>query len=649
MVVYTTDGGGFADVAGQIAADRDESLVTDLDEATTTTEDVVYVEEPSEISEYTLLALQRRLLERTPETGGFSIVTGYTPELAEELYFEEVDQNGEDLLSFMLDPPAGVDDIETGTVLQRDGGTVEALEELTAEPLRSFGINANGRTIHISVGDGYICGAPESQSFEEYSGRQPFCVEDGEVDCPLTDDLVRAESIDAAHVFLLSCSSTVDNATSDLPVLPSLGLLDGADSLIGAYRVAPSWPYELLFHHSLLLSGYDLNERCYLLNKNSHVNGIMGFPYVAYGRPDAAIDEPHAPEFDVEFRPDGEDLRIHLSDVDGYVLDFVVPEASVPGYDERLYVRNRSDTDARVYYLAYEHPEGVRMLLFSGSHLQSDLELEVSSDYAQRTKREIVVDSVENVMRTEETGFLDADWMDRVLELRKEMRNLPKQTETERFDADRHASVDSVVDSLYGQVNSLREDLLSGLRERSDYLIWEYAGSMRDEEVYVSEYTCPTCTERPVFIKQVVGWTGTSRRLLSACPRCGYVFDIPVDERDPAPTYPRVETDLGDPSVSEPTLTMAFENPREVPLQATFVPLALHMDNESTSFFDPDRQNALLAPGESHTAEFDVDADAFPDNMYYVLGIVLANMSVYAGYTVAVVGEKGAYYPGHLR
>lgn len=649
MAVYTTAEGGFADVAERIARERGEALVTDLEEAAAGTEDVVYVEDPADVSEYTLLALQRRLLERTPETGGFGVVTGYTPELAEQLYFEDADQNGEDLLSFMLDPPAGVDDVETATVLEEDDGTVETLEELAAEPLRSFGINANGRTIHVSVADGYICGAPGSRSFADYSGRQPFCVEDGEVDCPLTDDLVRAEAIDAAHVFLLSCSSTVANATSDLPVLPSLGLLDGADSLIGAYRVAPSWPYELLFHYSLLLAGYDLNERCYLLNKNSHVNGIMGFPYVGYGRPDAGIDEPHAAAFDVEFRPDGEDLRIHLSDVDGYVLDFVVPEASVPDHEQRLYVRNRGDTDARVYYLAFEQAEGVRVLLFGGGRLQSDFEVVLSGDRAQRTKREIVVDSVENALETEETGFLAAESMDRVLELRRGLANMLKQVETERFDADRHASVDSVVDSLYGQVNALREDLLSGLRDRSDYLIWEYAGNMRDEDVYVSEYTCPTCSERPVFVKQIVGWTGDSRRLLSACPRCGYVFDVPVDGRDPAPAYPLVETDLGAESVAEPTLTMTFENPREVPLQATFEPIVLHMDNESTSFFEPDRRNALLAPGESHTAEFDVNADAFPDNMYYVLGIVLANVSVYAGYTAVVVGEKGAYYPGHMR
>ena len=648
MVVYTTNDGEFATVAERIATDRHESLVTDLATATDSTEEIIYVEDPADISEQTLLTLQQRLLERTPTTGSFSIITGYTPEFAEELYFSKVDHNDEDLLLFANQSPTGVDDIDVTSLLEKDDVTAATLEKFSSEPLRSFAINANGRTIHISIADGFICGAPDSQSVQDYPGRQPFCVQDGKVDCPLSDNLVSAESINAAHIFLLSCSSTVDNATSRLPILPSLGLLNGTDSLIGAYRVAPSWPYELLFHHSLLLSGYNLIDRCYLLNKNSHINGIMGYPYVAYGRPDARIDDPHHPQFDVEFHA-GEDLRVHLSEIDGYALDFLIPEELVPTYDERLYIRNDTDTDSRVYYLTLEEDDGVRVLLFTGGHIQlSDLDLTVSASRTQQIKRDISINSMRNTVQTEEMGFFGADTMERLPQIRKEIRNLPKQTESELFDSNRHKEIDQVMNVVHGQINAVRENLLSSLREHSDYLMYEYASSASDDEVYASEYTCPTCTVRPMFIKQISGWSHENKRLFGTCPRCGFVLDVPTRGRDPAPPFPLVTTDLGT-DVSDPKLTIEFENQQDVPVHATFQPLVLHMDNASTSFFDPDRRDTILSPGESHTAEFDVNAAEFPDNMYYIMGVVVANMSVHAGYTATVVGDRGAYYPGHLR
>ncbi|WP_266081343.1 hypothetical protein [Haladaptatus caseinilyticus] len=649
MVVYTTNTDGFATVAERIAADRDERLVTDLATATASNEHVLYVDDPANITENTALTFQQRLLDRGVETGSFSIITGYTPELAEKLYFDKVENNGEDLLSFMRQPPEGAQTIKNATVLERDEVTVGALKDLTSEPLRSFGINANGRTIHISISDGFICGNPISQSVKDYSGRQPFCVEDGEVNCPIADDLISAESIDAAHLAILSCSSTLPNATSDLPILPSLGLLDGADSLIGAYRVAPSWPYELLLHHVLLMSGYDLNERCYLLNKNSHVNGIMGYPYLAYGRPDAKIDTPYTPDFDLEYHADVGELSIHLSAVDGYVCDFTVPKGSAPAYDERLYVRNEGDTDIPLYYLAFEDDAVIRVILFSGGKMQTDLDVAISGDYAHRLKRDVMVDSIRNMTKTEATGFFGTEITDRVSEIRKEARNLPKQTEAERFDANRHGEMGSAVNSVYGQVNSIRESLVSMLRAKGDFPLYNYAGSMRDDEVYASEHTCPICSVRPLFIKQVASWDGENKRLFCACPRCGVVFDVPTTKRDPAPQFPLVETNLGDAGVSDPILTIQFENEEDVPLQATFLPIVIHLDNEENEFFDPGQREVVLAPGESHTAEFDVNADEFPDNMYYIMGVVIANMSIYAGFTTIVIGDRGAYYPGHLR
>lgn len=649
MVVYTTNEAGFAAVAERISADRGEPVVTDLDAALASTGNVIYVESPAAISEHALLALQRRLLERGPATGGFGIVTGYTPALAADLYFEETAHSGEDLLLFVDQSPADLAGVDAGTVVEGDDATAAAIAERTDEPLRSFGVSANGRTIHVSLADGFICGAPDSRSVADYPGRQPFCVEDGTVDCPLSDDLVSAESIDAAHVFLLSCSSTVPNATSDMPVLPSMGLLHGADSLLGAYRVSPSWPYELLLHHALLRSGYGLVERCHLLNANSHVNGIMGYPYVAYGHPGARIDDADEPAFETEFEA-GDDLRVRLSDVDAYVLDFRVPAALVPDHDERLYVRSETDTDSRLYYLALPDDDGARVLLFAGGHVRSPgIDVVVSGRPARRTDRAIVVDSVRNVARTAAMGFLDSGTEETVQQLRKGVRSLPKRTERERFDATRHAEVGPAVDTLRGQIHSIRDDLLSSLAARATFPMYDYAGSASDDEVFAPDHDCPMCEARPTFVKRVSGWTGEYRRQFCTCPRCGFVYDVPVRGRDAAPSFPVVETDLGDAGVSEPSLTVTFENARDVPVDAAFRPVVIHGDDTSTALFDPQRREAVVPPGERHTAAFDVDPAGFPDNMYYITGVVVANMAVHVGFTTTVVGEKGAYYPGHRR
>lgn len=648
MVVYTSDG-EFREVAERIAEDRGASVVTDLETVVSDDETIVWVDDPGNLDEHELVSLQQRLVERGPDRGGFSIVTGYTPELAEQLYFERVDANGEDALLYNRHWPDEIPESpETNYLLGHDVDSA-ALDEITSEPVRSFSVEGPGRGIHVSISDGYICGIPDSQDIEDYPEPQPFCVEDGERNCPLSDTLISAESIDAAHVFNMTCSSGIDNGTSRLPANVGLGLLNGAESLVGPYRIAPGMPHEMLLHRSLLAGGYDVTERCYLLCKNSHVNDIMSLPYVPFGRPSARATDVREPNFEVELEADDE-LRARVTDVDAHVVDFRIPAERVPEYDDRLFVRNETDTDVPVYYTAFEEGDGARVVVYTGRRMFYDrLELTVSGHRARHVEREVALDSARNVSETAELGFLTDDAAEQVTHLEERLRKFPNNTADERYDAGAHEDVEQRLSSMFGHLDAIRDDILSSLRSEAEFPVYAYAANAIDDDAYPSERDCTICGDRPVFLKQISGWSGDAKRVYGSCPRCGHVFDVPVDGKDTDPNYPVVRAQLDADGPREQPMEIAFENDTDEPVQATFQPILTHMDHSEFSFFDPQRREAIVLPGESHTAEFTVDTSLIPDNTYYVMGLVVANLDVYVGFDTTVKGAKAAYYPRHLR
>lgn len=160
MVVYTTDDGEFGAVAERIATDRDESVTSELAVALESDEPVVYVDDPSNVVEEPLLELQQRLLDRGPERGAFGVVTGYTPEAAEDLYFPGEESNGEDTLLFSRHPPEDLPDPPNATVFEKAGVTASNLQDLTDEKRRSFEIEAGERPIHITLDEASSVGSP---------------------------------------------------------------------------------------------------------------------------------------------------------------------------------------------------------------------------------------------------------------------------------------------------------------------------------------------------------------------------------------------------------------------------------------------------------------------------------------------------------
>jgi hypothetical protein len=216
MAVLAPESSRFLDLARDVAADRDESVVHAIDRLPAG-EPVVYVDAPDSVDEETLLALQRRHLSGDATDDAFGIVTGHTEAAARDLYFADHEYDGGHLvLSKNRDLSFRDADV---TVLAGDDLTAHAVSERMGGGSRSLSILVPGWPIHIYFEDGLLCGFPASRSTDGLeSGTQPYCVTDGEMDCPLAGDVVHAERLDASHVFVGSCASLVDNNNTGLPV-----------------------------------------------------------------------------------------------------------------------------------------------------------------------------------------------------------------------------------------------------------------------------------------------------------------------------------------------------------------------------------------------------------------------------------------------
>lgn len=653
MVVHTTDDGDFEAVAERIAAERDESVVTAFETALASTEAVVWVDQLSSFTPTKLLSLQRRLADRGREDGAFGLITGYTAENAEDLYFSSVETNGEDLLLFSrhLDPimPDRLPDFSAEHLLTEDETTADVVEEVTSEPLRSFEIAAAGRQIHVNLSDGYICGFPESQRIEDYPDPQPFCVTDGERDCPLSGTLVPAESIDAAHVSVLSCTTSIHNGSAGLPVHPVMGLLNGAESLIGSYRVATTRAHELLLHHGLLASGYDVAERCHLLNENSNANDLMARPYIAFGRPGAAVDDAHEPQFDVEIRSD-DAVDVRLTDVDAYVVDLEIPNERLPSDADRLYVRTTTDFDVPLYYAIFEEGDATRLLVYSGGRMQADrIGLEISDWRRHHVEHEIAIDSVNNVPHMKQLGFFDGETTAQVEQLENQMRALVRATRDERFVANLDESIEQRLDSIRGNISHVRDSFVSFLRDNPATPYRIYSGNTVPSETYTLERTCPYCNDGPIFVERSAACVGDGERLLGSCGRCGPIFNAPGSEGEHDLSYPIVRCDLKTDGERRQPVEISFENATDAPMRATFQPVVDDVDNAENAFFEPETEDAVLLPDESHTAEFTIDTNLLSEYRYKIRGQVVGNLDLYTGVNSTILGEEAGYYPPRLR
>jgi hypothetical protein len=644
MVVYTTADGGFREVAADVANRRGERVVDDL--PTEPGERVVYVDAPDAIDAATLLELQRRLDAHGPDRGGFSVVTGYEPETARRLY--EARASGDEHALLAQRPHGAFEDTsfedDEATVLIGDDVTVDNLDALQADGLRSLALQTHGWPIHLNLSDGFVCGYPDSRDPAAYDGPQPHCVQDGEKTCPFDEDLLSAEGLDADHVFLVSCASVIDNGMSGLPVHVGLGLLDGATSLLGSYRPGATQPHELLLYYALLRAGYDVVERAYLLARHSHVNDIMQYPYVPFGRPEARFDgAPASPEPTVTETPDG--VAVTVDPGGAHLVDVRVPADAFDGDPERAYVRSRSDApDGTLYYAAFRDGESMRLLLYTGTRLSAD-ELSVvlaETPPAHDTRRKYA-NALHAAERNLDLGIIEGKARRQTASLRDQVKNLPVSVSRERFDADAHDEVREQVAELEGNVSAIRDQLVS-IATEGEYFQNEYRSRAIDDDVFPADADCFNCG-RPVIIKQISDGDRTYRSM-GVCPQCGHVFDVPTTPGDRSPPHPVISGERSPTGERFRDLVVTFENPLSCPMDATFAPSLRHEENATADgepFFDPVTATRELAPGEAASVTFTLDTDLVDDNQHYLLARVVGNNAVYSGNAPVVVGEHTGF------
>lgn len=645
MAIHTDGPSGFEELAEEIATDRGEELVPDLD-AVPVDEPILYVGSPSTLDDSKLLDLQHRLLEHGPETSPFGVVTGLDVERARRLYRQQDDAEGEHAVFLRGSSEKSVPSDDDAAVYIDEEVSTEAVREFCEEKPVSLNFETSAWPIHVNLSDGFICGFPESADFSEYDDTQPFCVEDGERDCPLTDsqNLVPAEELSASHLFFASCGSMIDNVTTGIPVHVGLGVIDGAESLIGSYRPGPSLPHEVILHYSLLRAGYDLNERCYLLNKNANTQGIMGYPYVPFGRPRAGVD-PSRESAHTLAASDGN--TVCIENVDSHVVDFSVPAEHVPGDGDRVYVRNTGEavTETPLYYLAFEEGDDVRVVLYTGSQMRIDaLDLELDTDPADQRRREIASEVLENGQLYRRMEMLDQTGERQLTNLRKQLHSLQEPTGEEGYRVDAHRTSSERLDGIFGHVDAIEEGLVEELSDGYPRR-YQYAARAADDDVLVADFDCHGCG-RDVFIKQVRLGAAGDARALGTCAHCGYIFDVPTEPGDDSPTYPVPTGELWDSDDRYRHVEVGFENPTDDHMRATFLPTLLRVGTETRrgdDIFEPGTVRKRLGPGEETVVEFTIDTGTVKPMQHYLRITVFGNLMMYTGGNVLLVGDETGY------
>lgn len=637
VVLCESSSEAFEDVAKKIAADRGEELVR---EPVPTDEPVVYVTDPLEADEDTVHYLLTRLAENGPTSGSFSVVTGYTADDAGALYEREPGGGGDHRILlreethdwFTYDDDATVETGEDVTLDQIDGERAQSLSMLV-----------HGRSMHFFFADGYLCGFPSDAEGLDFDGPQPYCVDGREPDCPLTGELVHADAVQADHLFVDSCASMLPgNDFGGLPVHVGMGLLRNASSAIGGYRQIDSIPNLSLLHYCLLRAGYSLAERCYYLNKAAHSYGTAAYPYVPFGRPEArdSLRESHA-----DYALD--DDQVVLENVDAHVVHLSLPEADDA---DRYYLRTAQEKfeDAPIYYASFEGESGPEALVYTWGNFEAEeLRLELATDPVGEVERHYVDDAMENLPRVERLGLLDNKSKGQWKDLQNRLSGFASEAWPQVYDANAHWDVAERVERVTDRLDQIRDRIRTQVESRySSFLSEDYRDDFIETRATATDDTCPQC-DRRLYEKRMTDWVGDARRLRGVCSMCGVVYDVPdLDEAET--TYPAVRgSDLIRVESDSCEFMVEFENPRDVPMQASLFPW-LGIDNDeyrNADVFTPESVETVLDSGQRMRESFTIDVSGLEDNEYWICAYLLGNLDVYQGLTKLVVGED----LGHLR
>lgn len=642
MVVYTPSRRGEYDqVARDIAAERGEQVVTEI--AGAVGERSVYVAPPTEIGERDLLRLQRELQRHGPNEVGFSVVTGRTPAEARALY-DRAAVGGEKhaMLFRKLNTEWTVPDQSVETLWSGDV-TTEQLRRLSrTEQLGSLTLLTGGRAIHGYLSDGYLCGVPSDTESATFTGKQPYCVADGEPSCPLDGELINSDQVRADHVFLQACSSMIPNRHAAPPVHVGLGLLSGSRSVIGPYRPIGIFTEEAGLHYALLRAGYDVTERVYLLNRFRNVIEPESYPYVCFGNPGATATDPVPQQYEVDWTDDG---SLVVENVAAHVVDVTVAADQFQRPADAIHLSDTTATgEEELHYTVFEEGDRYRVLVWGWGRIEPDsLEFEVRGRLRTTRRWELVTQSLAGATHLARLGLLPSDAEGHLQNLTQRVETFSGELSAFASDTAAYDRVDEELSEIEAAItrtqDAIEETLVDYERTR-----WpaSYARRVTHRGGSAGAESCPYC-ERKLFVQRVVSPAERVRRRQARCPKHGWVFDVPAG----SDTYPEV---LGHAQQIDPEphpVVVRFRNSRDHPMSGVVVPFLKteSPDTRGRTHLSPERVPFDLDPGETVTATVEIAADRLSRNNVEFNAYVVGNLDVYWGFREIVVGESVGHRP----
>lgn len=651
MHVVTSPEGEFAALGEELAREHDCHVTTDpteLDDGP-----VLGVFAPNDLDEQLLAPLKSRLAERGPADGAFGVLTGHRATDARALYERDRQSNEGHYLALRQvgAPWESSDDSPSGpTILTGDDVSAAELDHQLAHGASSLGFGVPGRSIHLTLTDGFVCGVPSNLDEYDLDGPQPFCLTDDSRNCPYDETLVAADDLDADHVFLNACTSVLpSNTSAGLPAHLGVTLLKSAKSLIGCSRAGPSIPQEAVLHYALVQAGYTTAERCYVLNKNARRLGVQYDPYVPFGAPWRSTDATAASfEYATTRTPNG--TRIDVTEFSGTLLDVRLPADGLP--PARDAVLNRVDADGSVpplYYTLFREGGRLRVLVYSHRPFEADhLRFRVTRRTPTTDWYQMAAACLRNVRSLEQWGILHPKVGNQANELASHLNGVADYVSRQQLSADVHRKVKKRLLRCYEGVTNIEDSLVSSFRDRQrghrladDLFARQLSARVDDPGV-----DCPYCG-RSVFTRSAECVYSGDVRVVGICPACYEVFHVPHGDRY---HYPTLSVDGSNGPVRVPaddtvTFDVAFENPRDRTARVVLAPTVhevsyLPADDE---LFTPVEWRGTLAAGETRRLSVEFDASRLPENEYRVELYALADLDVFQGSREVIVGGDVSY------
>lgn len=635
-MIYSGECEDYEGLAEEIGNDHDHDIVENFDELENYDEHALIVCPFENVTDDLLLKFRRRLLRRGPEDGGFGIISARTAELAHSLYQRNDQDREHDVVASFDRDRVYRDEQLIEDVDQLDIGKVK---ELNDDGIRSISLDTSGWSIHVRLGDGFLCGFPTSAAEEDFTGNQPYCVDAGEMNCPLDDEILHSDQLNVSHFFIDSCASVINNNHSEPPVHVGLGLLSQVETLIGSCSVVPSDQHEIVLNHALLLDGYEAAERCYILCKNSMSLDMKSHPYVLFGDPSSRITRGSSTDSVSVERTDSGYL-IEAAPGNSHTIDVRLPDVT----SDRVYVSmdGQAEQDSEIYYTSFRDRGECRLIIYAP---QFDPGQKYSFDVTTTPPAERMITVARSVLRgareSQSFSITDATIDNKVSNLSNQLAAVQEDIFESRFDVGTHERIEDRGENFRNDILSLQDSFIDFL-DSFGMLHKKYGSAAMFDEVFYPDQDCHICG-RELSLNVLTDPSNENYRAKGLCPKCGYIFDVPYDPGRSNPTYPVVSGNLVGVTDDSVDFTVTFEN-GDSPAIIRVVPILNDLENRR-EVFAPRVKTIDADPRQRVTSKFSLNTGQLEQNSYYVKCIVICNGNVFSGNHLLVVGDEYSRRP----